>query len=225
MMAKDDFIALIPTDTHYDWIAKSNTLFGDPELPMYTAIPEEMEIGELAIFEGLLDLTVSVTSGGSPLQGARVCLLQGEWDEPVTYAIGITDASGNADLSWPVEMPALPNEARITVWARDHELLTGIHEVYNMGIQEETQPVIPTLSLLSSNPVSGTAAISWSLPESQTGELSIIDLTGRTLEKHVLQGTQGLFNWQATENPAGIYFARITTSSGQNLRTRLVVIR
>ena len=225
MMAKDDFIALIPTDTHYDWIAKSNTLFGDPELPMYTKVPEEMEIGTIALEEGLEDVTVSVTSAGSPLQGARVCLLQGEWDDPVTYAVGITDASGNAALSWTGIMPALPNEAKVTVWARDHVLLTGMHEIANLGTHEESQSTIPTLSLVSSNPVYGSAAINWSVPESTTGELAIIDLAGRTVISYNLQGIEGVFKWQAHENPAGIYFVRMTTSTGQDLKTRIVVVR
>ena len=225
MMAKDDFVALIPTDTHYDWIAKSNTLFGDPELPMYTAVPEEMEIGTIFLYEGLEDVTVNVNSAGSPLQGARVCLLQGDWDDPVTYAVGITDASGNASLSWTGIMPALPNEAKVTVWARDHVLLTGMHEVANLGAQEESQCTIPTLSLVSSNPVCGSAAVNWSVPESTTGELAIIDLAGRTVTSHNLQGIQGVFTWQAHENPAGIYFVRMTTSTGHVLRTRIVVVR
>ncbi|MCK5130876.1 MAG: hypothetical protein KAR40_01825 [Candidatus Sabulitectum sp.] len=224
MMAKDDFIALIPSDTHYDWIAKCNTLFGDPELPMYSTTPEEMAIGTIALYEGLENLTVSVTSGGSPLEGARVCLMQGDWDAPETYAVGTTDASGNVTLAWTAGMPASPDEARLTVWARDHVLLTGIHEISTSGVEEESQQTIPTLSLISSNPVTGTAAIGWSVPESTTGELAIIDLAGRTVERHNLQGIEGVFTWQADENPAGIYFARMTTTAGHILKTRMVVV-
>ncbi len=66
MMAKDEFIPLIPSDTHYDWIAKSNTLFGDPELPMYTMEPVEIEVEDIGLYEGLTELTVTVNSGGSP---------------------------------------------------------------------------------------------------------------------------------------------------------------
>lgn len=215
MMAKDDFVSLIPTDTHYDWIAKSNTLFGDPELPMYSSVPLEMETGSIFLAEGDQNLYVSVTSGGAPLVDARVCLLQGEWDAPVTYAVGITDASGSVTLSWADPMPGSPDEARVTVWARDHVLLTGMHMVGNMGTGGGSQQTIPTLYMNSSNPVSGTASLAWSLPGSTTGKIAIVDLAGRVVTHQELQGVQGVFNWQAHENPAGIYFARLITSTGQ----------
>ena len=224
MMAKDDFISLIPSDTHYDWIAKSNTLFGDPELPMYTTVPGEMEIQSIELCEGDQDLTVSVSSGGSPLENARVCLLQGDWDDPVTYAVGITDASGNAVLSWADPLPAVPTEVRLTVWAKDKVLLTGMHTVYTMGIGEGSQVTYPSLSLRSANPVVGNLSVSWSIPQSTTGEISIVDLAGRTVSHQFLESTQGVFSWQAEQNPAGIYFVRLTTAAGDVLKTRLVVV-
>jgi len=224
MMAKDAFISLIPSDTHYDWIAKSNTLFGDPELPMYTTVPEEMEIQSIVLCEGDQDLTVSVSSGGSPLENARVCLLQGDWDDPVTYAVGITDPSGNAALSWGDPLPAVPTEARLTVWARDKVLLTGMHTVYTLGIGEGSQAAYPSLSLNSANPVVGNLSVSWSIPRSTTGEISIVDLAGRTVSRQSLEGIQGVFSWQAEHNPAGIYFVRLNTAAGDILKTRLVVV-
>ncbi|MCK5785371.1 MAG: T9SS type A sorting domain-containing protein [Candidatus Sabulitectum sp.] len=224
MMAKDDFISLIPSDTHYDWIAKSNTLFGDPELPMYSAVPEEMEIGDFFLCEGDENLTVNVTSGGSPLQNARVCLMQGDWEAPVTYAVGVTDATGYVTLSFDY-LPATPNQVRLTVWARDHVLLTGMHDVGNMGVGDESQQTLPTLSLISSNPVQGTASIGWSIPESANGNISIIDLTGRTVITQELQGLEGLFIWQTQDSPAGLYFVRMTTSTGDILSTSMVVVR
>lgn len=223
MMAKDEFIALIPSDTHYDWIAKSNTLFGDPELPMYSTVPSEIETGTVYVNEGDESLTVTVTSGGAPLADARVCLLQGEWDSPETYAVGITDASGNVTLTFPL-MPGSPDEARVTVWARDHVLLTQIVEVGNMGVEEENTNLFADLSIDSPNPVNGNAAIAWSLPESVTASLSIIDLAGRVVTTSHLEETQGLFNWQTNQSPAGIYFIRMVTSSGQTEQLRLVVV-
>lgn len=225
MMAKDEFIPLIPSDTHYDWIAKSNTLFGDPELPMYTMEPVDIEVEDFILYEGLTELTITVNSGGSPLSGARVCLIQGEWDDPATYAVGTTDGSGTVTLTWPDIMPALPNTARVTVWARDHHLNTQIIDVWNMGTEDHSSGLIPAFTLNSSNPVRGTASIHWSLPVNQEAGISIIDLAGRTVAVHNLQGTTGVFSWNAGENPAGVYFIRMTTESGERLQKRIVVVR
>ncbi len=225
MMAKDDFIALVPSDTHYDWIAKSNTLFGDPELPMYTCVPGELETNTIYLFEGQQNLTVNVVSDGTPLENARVCVMQGEWDDLDSYAVGITDASGNVTLSWPDGLPGAPGEARVTVWARNHILLTGMHIVGNLGAEGESSHTLPTLSMTSPNPVRGTASISWSLPGAVTGEIAIIDLAGRTVDVRAIEGIEGIFTWQADDNPAGIYFVRMTTSDGCELKKRMVVVR
>jgi len=225
MMAKDEFIPLIPSDTHYDWIAKSNTLFGDPELPMYTVVPAEIETGNIVLCEGDPEATITVTSGGIPLENARVCLLQGEWDDPVTYGVGITDGSGSVTLAFQEPLPGMPDEARVTVWARDHQLDTQLVTVGNMGIGSESTGTAAALAMNSPNPVQGTASIQWSLPQSESGEIAIIDIAGRTVERSVLQGTSGVYSWQASENPAGIYFIRMTTLSGDVLERRIVVVR
>ncbi|MFA6619473.1 MAG: C25 family cysteine peptidase, partial [Candidatus Neomarinimicrobiota bacterium] len=225
MMAKDEFIPLIPSDTHYDWIAKSNTLFGDPELPMYTQVPGIIETGDISLIEGQTDLTVAVTSGGSPLENARVCLLQGEWDEPVTYAVGLTNGSGTATLTWPQPLETTPDTVRVTVWARDHELNTQLVTVGNTGTGSESSGSVATMTVASQNPLRGTASISWTLPGVQKASISIIDLAGRTVSTHELQGLSGEFSWNALDSPAGVYFLRMTVENGDQIQKRLVVIR
>ena len=225
MMAKDEFIPLIPSDTHYDWIGKSNTLFGDPELPMYTVEPFDIETGAINLNEGDPSVTITVTSEGSPLENARVCLLQGDWDDPVTYEVGLTDVSGSVVLTFPEPLPGEPDQARVTVWARDHHLNTQLITVGNLGTGGEESNSISTMTLLSSNPLRGTASISWSLPDPQEADISVIDLAGRTVDTQPLQGTSGLYSWNSQDNPAGVYFIRMTTQRGDVLQKRLVVIR
>ena len=224
MMAKDEFIPLIPSDTHYDWIAKSNTLFGDPELPMYSQVPQDIEVGDVVLYEGLQSLTVTATSQGSPLEGARVCLIQGDWEDPETYAVGVTDGSGSTTLTWSEPMPAIPDEARLTVWARDHHLNSQLHDVGNMGTEGESGSVI-SMTLNAANPVRGQAAIAWTLPAMDRATLRIVDLAGRTVASQQLEATEGVFTWNTEESPAGVYFARMTTESGTTIQKRMAVVR
>ncbi len=59
----------------------------------------------------------------------------------------------------------------------------------------------------------------------QEAGISIIDLAGRTVAVRNLKGTSGVFSWNAGENPAGVYFIRMTTESGERLQKRIVVVR
>lgn len=225
MMAKDEFIPLIPSDTHYDWIGKSNTLFGDPELPMYLTEPPEIETGTFGINEGDPSFSITVSSQGSPLEDARVCILQGEWDDPVTYGVALTDGSGTATITFDGPFPGYPAEARVTVWARDHQLLTQVIPVGNLGTGEQGSSLVPVMTVNSPNPLRGTASIQWSLPSIQEADISILDLAGRTVEVHPLQGTAGIYSWHAENEPAGVYFIRMSTESGERLQKRVVVVR
>ncbi|MCK4807077.1 MAG: hypothetical protein KAT09_05500, partial [Candidatus Aegiribacteria sp.] len=92
-MAWDEFIPLIPTDTHYDWIAKSITLFGDPELPLWSEAPDGplQMTGPDTLSPGLNSVTVSVEDNSGPVVDARVCFMQGEWDDTAMYEVDYTD--------------------------------------------------------------------------------------------------------------------------------------
>ena len=128
------------------------------------------------------------------------------------------------ELTFP-ELQISPDTARITVWARDHVLLTGVYTVNNMGTGSESGSQVPTLNVVAPNPLRGDAAIEWTIPSSTAGEIAVVDLAGRTVESCTLQGTAGVFNWAAGESPAGVYFIRMTTQAGDVLQKRLVVIR
>ncbi|PIE53485.1 hypothetical protein CSA37_01300, partial [Candidatus Fermentibacteria bacterium] len=218
MMAKDEFIPLIPSDTHYDWIAKSNTLFGDPELPMYTQVPAELQLTGVDVVQGIQELTVTVTSEGSPVEGARVCLLQGQWDQPVTYAVALTDPSGAATLTWTDPLPASPDQVRVTAWARDHITSTDLYDIGSNGVEEEQGSQVPAFTVNASNPVTGTASISWELPSVQIASIDIVDLSGRTVHSYRLHGTSGSFSWNTSADPAGVYFIRMITDTGSITR-------
>lgn len=222
MTAKDDFVPLIPSDSHYDWIAKSNTLFGDPELPMWLQVPDSLEIGPLVLNEGATTLQVSVHSGGVPLANARVCLMQGEWDDPVTYVTATTDATGQVTLLFP-ELPGYPATAFLTVWAREHITRTQEVVIGNLGVEHGSSGV-PTIRITSPVPAVTAVTFMWTSP-TPCG-ISLYDLSGR-LVMNLGSGLvgEGEATFSARSIPAGVYFLRLHAEGTGTLTERLVVIR
>ncbi|MGD9402068.1 MAG: C25 family cysteine peptidase [bacterium] len=74
----------------------SSNLFGDPELPVWTDTPTALAASHDATLPvGPSSFTVTVTSGGSPLSGATVCL----WKGTEVYLVDTTDGSGEVTFS------------------------------------------------------------------------------------------------------------------------------
>jgi hypothetical protein len=91
-----------------------NNLMGDPVGELWTNIPQAIAVNhpsQIAI--GANAVTVSVTKGGFPLEGAYVCLFQ----DGVTQEGGYTGADGSVDV--PVNTPAAGN-LMVTVTKHDH---------------------------------------------------------------------------------------------------------
>lgn len=228
-MAWDEFIPLIPSDTHYDWIAKSITLFGDPELPMWSQEPQGVLSIEAPDFlvEGPNDFQVTVSDAGGPVAGARVCLQQGGWEDPDGYAVAFTNASGVASIS--VTLPAMPAEATITAWARNHAPESVEVDVETLGTGQPGGSAVPDLGRPYPSPASFQAVIPWS-SGSGIAAVRVYDLGGR-LVRTLGEGMEGsgLLVWGLDDAsgrpvPSGVYVVRMA-AGGDDLSRRLVVIR
>jgi hypothetical protein len=116
-VAKDAWVYYADSGYQYDmtrWCLYELNLFGDPEMPLWTDVPQNLTVNFPSVIPmGAQDVNVLVTSSGSPLQNALVCLLKG--DE--TYASGYTNAAGVAVLSIN---PLSPGTMYITVTALNH---------------------------------------------------------------------------------------------------------
>lgn len=89
------------------------TLFGDPALPMWEEIPVYMNVSypsEVSV--GQQDISVTVTTGGSPVNHALVCL----YKENECHESGYTEASGQITLH---ALTWTSGTMYITVTARD----------------------------------------------------------------------------------------------------------
>ena len=77
------------------WTFENYTLLGDPTMAIWTAAPRDLTIAAPAsIGLGPRTLTVTVTSGGSPVAGAQVCVRKGNED----WATGVTNLGGQVNL-------------------------------------------------------------------------------------------------------------------------------
>lgn len=80
-----------PGNDYYKYIFTELTLLGDPELPIWTDSPMSFTVthpDQLPV--GTSSFTVSVSSGGSPVNQAYVCL----WKGTEVYLTGFTDSNG-----------------------------------------------------------------------------------------------------------------------------------
>lgn len=90
-------------------------LLGDPELNLWRAAPAALAVDHPATLPvGANNLELSVTSGGQPLAGARVGLVQGE----ALLGAAFTDATGAAHLT--LSPVGESGELALTVTAPDH---------------------------------------------------------------------------------------------------------
>ncbi|HKW14606.1 MAG TPA: C25 family cysteine peptidase [Candidatus Krumholzibacteria bacterium] len=106
--------------THYIY-----TLLADPEMPMWTAPVTTLSLAMPAsVTEGTHAITVTVTSGGNPVDSATVCLSKSDED----YQVGTTNGSGQCTLTFRAE-----TAGSITVVAtgRNHARKTGTISVTN----------------------------------------------------------------------------------------------
>lgn len=229
-MAWDEFVPLISTDTHYDWIAKSITLFGDPELPVWSQAPD----GQLQITApdtlspGMNSVTVTVADNSGSVEDARVCFIQGEWDNSVMYAVDYTDAAGQITMN--INATDDYDTVALTVWSRNHVLRTKEILVYGTGIADAGVPAIfPYFSGPSPNPASSSITFNWSATEG-SATVSIFDAAGRIV-KTVDTGSAeaGTLVWNCIDTdgkrvPSGIYFARFTATGTDPITRQMVVI-
>jgi hypothetical protein len=219
---------LVPSDTHYDWIAKSLTLFGDPELPMWIEPPDGLlqvdGPDQIASGPGQVDVTVSDASG--PVEDARVCLMQGAWDAPALYQVAYTDASGQVSI--PVDVGSEISVVKLTAWARNHAAVTLDVPVSLTGIASGENPAHGVQLFISPNPSYTVVSIAWS--SAPGASIRILDLSGRMVATPGEVSTQstGTMVWDlracdGSMVPSGVYFA-VLDSPGQSQVTRRLVV-
>ncbi len=206
--------------------------FGDPAMDIWTfdtsGEPHNLLISAPpSISPGNQDVTITVTSGGSPIAGVAVTLTDGvdNYDGMTFYAEGTTDASGEATLN--ITAPA-SGYVHVGAYLHDYEYdLADI--LIGTGVEEGTSGISAAFNLDRPvpNPVTVNASLGFSVPATGRIELAVFDVSGRMVET-ILNGNVDAGNHTVEWAPGssisnGVYFLRLSTESGILTRQAMVI--
>ncbi len=165
------------------------------------------------------NFTVNVTTPtDGPVENALVGLCQND----VTLGSGYTDASGAVTIN----VPSIPGGEYVTITATAHNLYPKQESVPVEGSGVESDfGGISVVSLNVATPVTGNAAVSFTVPSAGHANLSVFDMTGRivtTLVDGEITAGQHSVTWNAN-TAGGIYFLRLDIP-GQSMVKNCVVL-
>jgi hypothetical protein len=152
---KNDGYQDYPGDEYYQYIFTELTLLGDPELPIWTENPTSLTVSHPgALPVGTSSFYVTVSSGGSPLNQAYVCL----WKGTEVYQRGYTDATGN--VSFTVS-PTTAGTMNITVTKHNY--------IPNISTAQVTGDNLPPYQPSAPYPADGATGASLTVDLTWTG--------------------------------------------------------
>lgn len=206
--------------------------FGDPsmDIPNSDAVgaPFTMtiDIPSYLVF-GTSTLDLTVTSGGSPVEGAVVTVTDGIGNhssfEESFYQQQITNGSGEVSISFT----ALEDrDLFYGVRLHNYASVTGTIDVVAAGI-EGSNTFTAELHQVTPSPVTGMADISFTAPSDGHMNISILDLAGRVVrtvhDGHVVAGAGSLI-LDGSEFSPGVYFVTMQTSD-TTITRKIAVVR
>ena len=122
-ISKIPFISLSQSDDSYRWTQFVLILLGDPQLAVWTNEPATMNVAySPQMVAGSPYFEVTVTSQGSPVDSAVVCL----WKANEDYKVGHTDATGLARIPFS---PDTQGSFSVTVTKQDLRPFEGTAQV------------------------------------------------------------------------------------------------
>ncbi len=212
--------------------AKMYHWFGDPSMD----IPNSDSAGApfalnfdvpAALNAGQNTLYLTVTSGGSPVEGVVVTVTDGIGNHSLHtesfYQQQVTNSSGEVWLNFTaLEDKSLYYGARLHNYAS----VTGTIEVVTTGIEGD-EFFAAGLYPITPNPVRGTAGITFSIPETGHVNVSIMDIAGRvisTVQDGLLSAGAGVLNYDTAELTPGVYFVVMQTEDVTFTR-RMAIVR
>jgi hypothetical protein len=206
-------------------------LLGDPETPLWVDTPKTLAASHPTEIEAQSQtFTVTVSSGGSPLTQARVCL----WKGSDVYQVAETAGGGSAAFSIS---PADSGTMLVTVTKNGYlpYLGSAYVEDASSGVAGEGGGAFAVTA--TPNPTRGGATVCFSLPQAAPMsvddgvDLRICDARGRVIAGLSCRALSagGRLSWDGrtstgAQAPPGIYFLKARYGSA-SAETKLVVLR
>ncbi len=190
-------------------------LYGDPALGIWTAPPAKPLVTRPAsLSPGLQTVTINVRTGSLPVANALVCLSM----DSTLYASGLTDAGGNARLTFN---PVNTGSARLIVTGRNLYPFDTIIPVVPVAVTASpTSPYQPQLCLPFA--FNNSLTIRLLRPLVGGGTIQLCDPLGRTICRVVIAPTAGSATIKSAALPAGVYRCLLTDKHGRLLDSRTV---
>ena len=213
--------------------AKMYLWFGDPAMELFSndvANPQPLSIAAPANFGfGVQTVSVTVTSNGSPVEGAVATLtdgIDGTSHGMTFHETAVTNSGGQATFT--VTVPE--GTPILYTGARKHNYNPITATIGGVGVEGGTTAGVPALAhslSASPNPVNTTAVVNFSLPSAGTATISVFDVAGRQVETiHAGELSPGSHSvsWDASRFANGVYFVRLASPAG-TLATQVMVLK
>lgn len=173
MEARDRWASSAQSDEGFRWCVYELTLFGDPEMPIWTDTPQNLNVSinlDSLIVGQNNNLIVTVQKVNAPVQNALVCLATKNYD---VYDTLLTNSSGQANFT--VNPSA---EETIFITVTKHNYIP--YETYRLSkisafIPDENEKLKFNLSLIMRKGIN----VNYDIPEKGNVKKSILDITGR----------------------------------------------
>jgi hypothetical protein len=223
--AKHEFVGESRADAYMRYIMYGLNLLGDPETSLWTATPHALSVTcAPAIQTGPQLYEVSVKCGGSPLQGAKVCL----WKPDQVHVTGQTGSDGNVSL---LVDASSAGTLHVTVTATNALPYLGETDVEDcVSAPDDGVPMVASLSA-APNPFDAMLELVVETPGGTPPAVRIFDVRGRCVACPGLDETgRGRYRgfWDGSDSSGrrcapGIYFVRFNAGAEQLSRTVILL--
>jgi hypothetical protein len=216
--AKHHYVGVAGIDDYTRYAMYELNLLGDPEMPIWTDRPTPLAVvcpDEVEIADGEAVIDVTVTSGGSPVEGARVCLATADGS---IYEVHETDGAGQATV---VVLTDAACEVGVTATAHDHIPAAGSVTVQEGSGVDGEFALATALRQNFPNPFNPATTLAFSVTERSLVTVGVYDAAGRLVSILVdSEFDPGAYSvrWDGRDDSgrhvaSGTYFARMSAGS------------